>query len=414
MIYFSDFGITKRFGMGCPFSLSMTLSLPQIIQLEKDYEVPLYAKRGISMSKGTGIYLFDTQGKRYIDCMTNIGVNSLGYGNKEISVAIAEQIERLPSCHQSFYSEERVLLLQELHDILPASLTKIIFTNSGAEAVEAALKLARAVTGKKTFIAAVNSYHGRTFGALSATGQEKYRLPFLPLLPEFIHVPFNDIPAIESAITGDTAAIILEPIQGEGGIILPQKEYLKKVKHLCETKQILLIADEVQSAIRTGSWLASEQYDCIPDIVCIAKSFSYGLPFGFVATTQSLAEAMPKGSHGSTFAGYPVACTAAAKVIQYIKQHDLLSNVAIVGKYFMQQLQSIDSPVIKEVRGKGLMIGLELTEPPTPYLKKMQEHGLIAMPTSGNTIRFLPPITFSKENVDEVMQIMHKIFLMKC
>jgi len=385
------------------------MNINKIIELEKNYEVGLYPKRGIALQKGSGIYLFDTEGKRYIDCMTNIGVNILGYGNSSIANAIAYQISALPSCHQSFYSEQRAILLKEFTDILPSQLSKIIFTNSGAESIEAALKLARIATGKKKFIAATNSYHGKTFGALSVTGQEKYRLPFLPLLPEIIHVPFNDILAMEHVIDNETAAIIIEPIQGEGGILIPNGEYLKKLKALCERNNVLFIADEVQTAIRTGTWLACEQFDVVPDIVCLSKSFSYGLPFGVVVTTSSIANKMKKGGHGSTFAGNPTVCVTARQVIRYLKKENLLESARIVGTYFLEQLQSIKNSLIKKVRGAGLMIGLELFEEVTPYVKSMQNKGLLTIPTSHNTIRFLPPVTFTKEHVDEVVKIVKEV-----
>lgn len=388
----------------------MSLDLSQIINIEKNNEVTLYPKRGIALVRGEGVYVFDTDGKRYIDCMTNIGVNILGYGNSEIADAISKQIQTLPSCHQSFYSEQRAEFLNEITSILPEPLSKIIFTNSGAESVEAALKIAQTATGRKKFIAAINSYHGRTLGALSATGQDKYRMPFIPLTPEFTHVPFNDFPAMENAASDETAAIILEPIQGEGGIIIPDKDFLKKIKKLCEEKKILLILDEVQTAFRTGSLLASENFGIIPDIVCMSKSLSYGLPFGLMVTTETISNSMSKGSHGSTFAGNPVSCIAAAKVIQYIKKENLLLNTKKTGTYFISQLKTIKHPVIKEVRGSGLMIGLELTEPVTPYVKKMQDNSLLTIPTAQNTIRFLPPITFTRENVDEVIDILKEVF----
>lgn len=388
----------------------MKFTIDQTIQIEKNFEVPLYPKRGIALARANGIYVFDNNGKQYIDCMTNIGVNILGYGNTNIISAITKQLELLPSCHQSFYSEQRAAFLNEITSILPDNHSRIIFTNSGAESIEAALKLARAATGKKKFIATINSYHGRTLGALSATGQEKYRLPFMPLLPEFTHVPFNDISAMSMAMPNDTAAVIIEPIQGEGGIILPDKKYLSHLKTLCKEKNILLIFDEIQTAIRTGSWLVSEQLDVTPDIICLSKSLSYGLPLGLVATTEIISNSMPKGGHGSTFAGNPVTCVAATQVIQYIKKEKLLENAKVTGEYFLHKLKQIKHPLIKDVRGLGLMIGIELSEYVTPYVKKMQDYGLLTIPTAHNIIRFLPPITFNKRNVDEVVKIVKEVF----
>jgi [amino-group carrier protein]-gamma-(L-lysyl/L-ornithyl)-L-glutamate aminotransferase len=388
----------------------MKLKLDQIRNLEKENEVTLYPKRGIALAKGEGIFIYDTEGKRYIDCMTNIGVNILGYGNAYVANPIAEQLQTLPSTHQSFYTEKRAEVLAEITSILPESLSKIIFTNSGAESVEAALKLAISATGKNKFIACVNGYHGRTFGALAATGQEKYREPYLPLKPEFTHIPFNDITAFKKAITNDTAAVLLEPIQGEGGVLIPDKNYLKQVKKLCTEKKILLICDEVQSAIRTGTWLASSQFGVTPDIVCLSKSLSYGLPFGIVATTKPVSDLMPKGAHGSTFAGNPLSCAATASVLSFIKKKKLLANAAVVGDYFIKKLQTVKHPLIKEIRGRGLMIAMELSVPSTPYIKKLQDMGLITIPTAGNAIRFLPPITLTKKDVDAIIKIVEEVF----
>lgn len=381
------------------------MNIKQIAYLEKTYEVGLYPKRDIALQKGQGVYLFDSDNKKYLDCMTNIGVNILGYGNKKIAKAIGEQISILPNNHQSFYSEERAQLLKELSTILPQTLSKIIFTNSGAESVEAALKLAKVATGRKKFIATIQSYHGKTVGALSLTGQEKYRAPFLPLLPHIMHVPFNNIEAVEYVIDNETAAVIIEPIQGEGGIIIPDHAYITKLKQLCEKHGVLLIADEVQSAIRTGTWLACEQFGVVPDIACFSKSFSYGIPFGFVATKTGIADAMQKGLHGSTFAGNPVACTAAFEVITYIKKKKLLQNATDVGSYFVGELKKLKHPSIKDARGKGLMIAIEVYGSTTPFIKSLQYHGVIAVPAGSNTIRFLPPILFKKKHVDKVIEI---------
>lgn len=390
--------------------VKMKLNGNQIKTIEEEYQTSLYPKRGICLAKGKGIYVFDINGKKYIDCMTNIGVNILGYKEAHVLKPILKQISTLPSCHQSFYSRERAILLNEIIAISPKPLSKVIFTGSGAECIEAAIKLARVKSGKHTFIAMTNGYHGKTFGALSATGQEKYRQPFMPLLPEFVHVPFNNYEALEHIIDSKTAGVILEPILGEGGVIPADKTYLKRVRALCRRRNALFILDEVQTAIRTGSWFAFEQFAVTPDIVCVAKSFSYGLPFGFVLTTDEISRSMPKGGHGSTFAGNPVACVAATAVIKRIKEGEYLSNAKTVGAYFKKRLQTIKHPAIKEVRGMGLMIGMELLENVTPYVKKMQDFGLLTIPTAHNTIRFLPPITFTEQNADDVVEILLAVF----
>lgn len=391
----------------------MSLSLKQVTNIENTMEVKLYPKRRIAIEKGEGVYLIDTGGKKYLDFMTNLGVNILGYSNPQITQAISKQLEILPSTHQTFYSEKRAEFLKEFKTIMPEYLSQVIFTNSGAESIEAALKLAMIATGKSGFIAAKSAYHGRTLGSLTVTGQEKYKL----ILPEsyqkkadVVHVQFNDIKLLKKAINKNTAAIILEPIQGEIGIAIPDQNYLAAVRDLCTKNNILLILDEIQTAIRTGSFSVFEQYGALPDILCLSKSWSYGIPFGLVVTSAKIASAMPKGGHGSTFAGGPIACAAALEVIKTIKKKKLLENANKMGQYFLEELSKIKNPKIREVRGKGLMIGLELTENVTPYLKSMQDKGLIAASSNSDTIRFLPPITVNKKEIEQALKIIMEVF----
>lgn len=393
----------------------MSINLKQIQTIEEQNEVKLYPKRGVALTKGEGAYVFDSSGKKYLDFMTNLGVNILGYSNKVITNAISKQLEILPSIHQTFYSEARAEFLKEIISILPANLNQVIFTNSGTESIEAALKLAMVATGKSKFLAASNSYHGRTLGSLSVTGQDKYKqsFPFFQNGKEpfnVIHVPFNDLEALKQNLSKDVAAVILEPIQGEAGIILPDENYLKEVKKVCQSQEVLLILDEIQSAIRTGVWFAFDHYEIIPDILCLSKSLSYGIPFGLVVTTSQVGSLMPKGGHGSTFAGNPLACVAATEVIKEIKKKQLLSNATKIGDYFLNKLKELSHPAILSVKGAGLWIGIELKEPTTPYLKKMQDKGLIAASSSSDTIRFLPPININKKEVDEALSIIKEVF----
>lgn len=388
----------------------MPANLKQIILNEERNEVKLYPKRGVAIEKGEGIYVYDTAGKKYLDFMTNLGVSILGYTNPEIVKAVSDQISLIPSIHQTFYSEKRADLLREFTEILPEKLNKAVFTNSGAESIEAGLKLAMAVTGKTKFIAAMGAYHGRTLGSLSVTGQEKYKTIFNDFLGNAVHVPYNDAGAIEKSITKDVAAVILEPIQGESGIIIPEEDYLKKVREICNKNGILLILDEIQSAVRTGVWFAFERSGIIPDILCLSKSLSYGIPFGIVFVTEEVSSAMPKGGHGSTFAGNPVSVVAATEVLKKIKKDNLLRNASENGKYLLNELSKIKHPSILEIRGSGLMIGIELNENTTPYLKKMQDLGLIAASSSSDTIRFLCPICVTKKEIDEALLIIKEVF----
>ncbi len=388
----------------------MPANLKQIILNEERNEVKLYPKRGVAIEKGEGVYVYDTAGKKYLDFMTNLGVSILGYSNPEIVKAVSDQISLIPSIHQTFYSEVRAELLREFTEILPEKLNKAVFTNSGAESIEAGLKLAMAATRKTKFIAATGAYHGRTLGSLSVTGQEKYKTIFDDFLGSTVHIPYNDAGAIEKSITNDIAAVILEPIQGESGIIIPGEDYLKKVREICDKNGILLILDEIQSAVRTGVWFAFERSGIIPDILCLSKSLSYGIPFGIVFTTDEVSSAMPKGGHGSTFAGNPVSVVAAIEVLRKIKKDNLLRNASENGKYFLSGLRKIKHPSILEIRGSGLMIGIELNENTTPYLKKMQDLGLIAASSSSDTIRFLCPICVTKNEIDEALVIMKEVF----
>lgn len=391
----------------------MYTNLKQIKSLEEQNEIKLYPKRGIALAKGEGVYVFDTDGNKYLDFMTNLGVNILGYSNTSITKAIAKQLEKLPSTHQTFYSEARANLLNEIMSILPPQINKVIFTNSGAESIEAAIKLAKVATGKSGFISTINSYHGRTLGSLSLTGEQKYKDPFLPLLDGVIHIPFNNIQVIKDYLSKNTsiAAVIVEPIQGEAGIIIPDQNYLKQLRKVCNSYGVLLILDEIQTAIRTGSWFAFEQYGIVPDILCLSKSFSYGIPFGLVITTDRIGNLMPKGGHGSTFAGNPLACVAAFETIKQIKKQKLLKNATQMGNYLLEQLNKIKNPIILNIKGKGLMIGLGLKENITPYLKRMQDLGLIAASSNSDTIRFLPPATVSKKEIDKAVNIVRKVFL---
>lgn len=387
------------------------MNLKQISDLENTSEVKLYPKRGIALERGQGTYVYDTDGKKYLDFMTNIGVNILGYTNPSVTSAISQQLTTLPSTHQTFYSDKRAEFINELSAILPANLTQIIFTNSGAESIDAALKLAMTATGKSGFVAVTNAYHGKSLGSLSVTASELYKKNYMAFInKDVVHVRFNDIEAVKQNINGNTAAVIVEPIQGEAGVILPNENYLSELKEFCLSKSILLIFDEVQSAIRTGSWLASDQYGVVPDIACFSKSFSYGIPFGFVMSTREVGDLMTKGGHGGTFSGSPLACAAATEVIRQIKKEKLLENAKEMGKYFLEELKKLENPVIVKIKGKGLMLGIELSEKTTPYVKKMQDVGLIAALSSTDTIRFLPPINVSKKEIDEALVIIQEVF----
>ncbi|MFH1399019.1 MAG: aspartate aminotransferase family protein [Candidatus Woesearchaeota archaeon] len=371
---------------------------------EDNFMLDTYARRELEIVRGEGVLLYDREGREYLDCMSNYGVNILGHNCAEINLAVRRQMQLITNLHCSFYNETRALAAEKLVEITPKRLTRVWFCNSGTEAVEASIKFAWAATGRRGIVAAKMGYHGKTVGALSATtSNPKYREDFLPLLPGFSTVSYNDAESLKSGVNSETAAVILEPIQGESGIRPATKEFLKTARDVCDDHGVLLIFDEVQTAFRTGRWTASEHYRVEPDIMCIAKGVAAGIPMGVTLTDEAVAEKIHKGAHTCTFGGNPLACAASLATIEYIEKHALLENSKEVGNYFMHGLQGVESNLIREVRGLGLMIGLDLKQKSSEYLKRLQDSGVIALPAGSTVVRFLPPLIFSKENVDTVM-----------
>jgi acetylornithine/LysW-gamma-L-lysine aminotransferase len=376
-----------------------------IQQAEDSLLVPLYNKREIALVRGEGMYVWDSDGKRYLDLTSNYGVNILGHCHPVLTEAIVHQARTLTNCHASFYSEPRARLLEALHRVMPAGLTRFFFCNSGAEAVEACLKFARAIRpDRRAVVATKKAYHGRTMGALPATHDKKYRDAYEPLLPGFSHVAYGDIAELEAAVNDQTMAVILEPVQGEGGINLPPDGYLAAVRALCDRAGALLILDEVQTAFRTGQWLACQHSGVLPDLVAISKGIAGGLPMGLVAMTEAAAALVPPGTHGNTFGGNPLACAAALAVIETIERDDLLAHSAEVGTYLSDSLRRATAGRVREVRGLGLMIGVELKERSTRYLRGLQERGILSLPAGPVTLRFLPPLTIQREHADQAVE----------
>ena len=376
---------------------------------EIDYVVPTYPNRGLKLSRGEGVYLFDNLGNKYLDVMSNYGVNIFGYCHPAILGAITEQLKKLTNLHGSFLNDKRILASQKLVERCGIKDGKVYWANSGTEAVEAALKFAVYVTGKKKFVATKNSYHGKTLGALSTSGNLKYRAPFEPLIWNFSHVDFGDAEALEDVIDEDTAAIILEPVQGEGGVIFPPRAYLKKVREICDRKKILLILDEIQTgAGRTGFFLASE-CDCIAsDILCLGKGLAGGLPVGAVVIRGDLASALEKGVMTSTFGGNPLVCAGVLSVLNLLTE-ELLRRVGFLGEIFLEKLRNIKNKKIIEVRGKGLLIGVELSTNVTVVLKRMQYRGVLAAPAGdGRVVRFLPPYVITEQEIDRATAAFEK------
>ncbi len=368
-----------------------------IQDLENLHTSGLYSKRPIAIVRGQGARLWDSAGNEYIDCVGGQGAGNLGHANPAVAQAIADQAATLIACPEMFYNDKRAALLETLTAIAPAGLTRAFLCNSGAEANEAAFKVARVQTGRRPIIAFMRGFHGRTMGALSATWEKKYREPFEPLVPDFTHLAYNDLPALEAAVTDQTAAVVLEVIQGEGGVRPGTAEFLLGAQKLCRQHGALLIVDEVQTGFgRTGAMFASEHYGLQPDLLCLAKSIAGGLPMGAVLFNDRVGQ-LPAQVHGSTFGGNPLACAASLAAIRYLQSEHLPERAAELGTWFLERLSQIKSPLIREVRGKGLMVGIELKQKVTPYLQAlMTEHRVLALPAGLTVMRFLPPLVVSQ------------------
>jgi acetylornithine/LysW-gamma-L-lysine aminotransferase len=368
--------------------------------------IPLHATRGLTLVRGEGSYLWDDKDRRYLDLMTNYGVNLLGHANPQVTDAIRLQASQLTNAHQSFETPARQDFLDALGALLPPPLSRISFGNSGAEAVEAALKYARVATGRIGVVATHRAYHGRTFGALSATSDAKYRDPFAPMLEGVRHIPFDDLDALDKVLDDSVAAVIVEPIQGEGGIRVPADGYLRGIRERCDARGILLICDEIQTGFRTGSPFAFTREDIVPDILCLSKSIANGLPIGVTITTEAVSDKVPKGSHGSTFAGNPLVCAAGAATLRVLADAAVHARAAQTGTRFQERLRDLRLPQVREVRGRGVMQAVELKKPVTPVIKSMQEHGVLVLSAGGTVIRFLPSILIQDDQLDEGIDVL--------
>jgi acetylornithine/LysW-gamma-L-lysine aminotransferase len=375
--------------------------------LEQTYELPVYPRREIVLVRGKGARLYDEEGREYIDCASNVGVSNIGHGHEAVAKAIYEQYITLGNCYSMFYNPVRARLAEKLVSITPGNLTKVFFCNSGAEAVEGALKFARASTGRQEIIAAMRGFHGKTMGALAATWGAEYQKPFMPMLSGLRHVPYNNFEKLDKAIGEKTAAVLLEAVQGEGGVRVGDKEYFMKVRDICDSKDILLIIDEVQTGFgRTGTLFACEQY-ATPDILCLAKSLAGGIPMGVVLCTDRIH--VPVKSHSSTFGGNPTACAAALASLEVIEKEGLVERAKTLGTYFLEELRCIKSDKIREIRGLGLMIGIELKERAGQYVQQLMDKGVIALLAGATVIRLLPPLVISRDEIDTVVTILKEV-----
>ncbi|MBN2115644.1 MAG: acetylornithine/succinylornithine family transaminase [Anaerolineales bacterium] len=379
-----------------------------IVETENKYTSGVYAKKTLTIVRGQGASLFDADGNEYIDCESGHGVANLGHAHPKIAEAIYRQASTLITLFESFPNDQRAALMEKICNLVPG-LDRVFFCNSGTEAVEASFKFARISTGRKNIVAAMRAFHGRTYGSLSATFNKKYRDGFEPLVPGFCHVAYNNIEALEKAVTDETAAVILEVVQGEGGVYAATAEYIEAARRICDERGALLIVDEIQTGFgRTGKMFAIQHYGVTPDLLTCAKSLAGGLPMGALLIGRNVKNLTP-GVHGSTFGGNPLACAAALAALTVMEEEDLPGQAAAKGKYLMEKLQEINSPDIREVRGIGLMIGIEMKQKVAPYLKALQERRIIALNAGMSVIRLLPPLVITYEQIDRVVEALTEV-----
>jgi acetylornithine/LysW-gamma-L-lysine aminotransferase len=379
-----------------------------IIQAEDRHTSGLYAKQPLVIVRGQGASLWDMDGNEFLDCNSGHGVANLGHAHPKVAAAIAAQASTLITLFESFYNDQRAALMEKIGNLVPG-LDRVFFCNSGTESVEAAIKFGRLSTGRTEIVAAKRAFHGRTMGALSATFNKKYREAFEPLVPGFQHVTYNDIPALEAAVTDRTAAVILEPLQGEGGVYPADPAYLQAARRICSEHGALLILDEVQSGFcRTGKLFAFQHSEITPDLLCVAKSLAGGLPMGAVLIGPAVQNLTP-GVHGSTFGGNPLACAAALAALQVMEEEHLAEQAAAKGDYLMKKIIGIPSPLVREVRGLGLMIGIELRHKAAPYLSALQARRILALNAGITVIRLLPPLVITYEQLDHLAEILAEV-----
>ena len=369
----------------------------------------LYQRFPITVERGEGAHVWDVNGKEYIDCMGGYGVALVGHKNQRVNNAITQQINKIITVHSSLYNKTREEFLKTLIGLAPEGLTQVHLNNSGAEAVEAAMKFARKFTGKKGMVAMKGSYHGKSFGALSLTFNPKYRKPFEPLVQKVSFASFGDIESLNQAVDEDTACVILEPIQGESGIVVAPDGFLQKVRELCDRKGIVLIFDEIQAGLgRTGKLWACSHWNTAPDILCLAKGIAGGVPMGATLVKPEILASMSRGEHSSTFGGNPISCAAGTAALKALTEDGLIENSEAMGKIFREGLEDLKKrhSIIREIRGKGLMIGVEIKFEIRDILAALMEHGVLMLYSGRNILRILPPLVISREDIAKVLHIL--------
>ncbi|MGB5984900.1 MAG: aspartate aminotransferase family protein [Desulfobacterales bacterium] len=388
----------------------------EVKQAEKQYHLGAYKRPGFVLTHGAGVHLYDAAGKAYLDFVAGIAVNALGYGDPALAQAVRDHVDGLWHVSNLYYTEPQVQLARLLVEHTFAD--KVFFCNSGTEAIEGALKIARK-WGHGTqgadchrVIAMEGSFHGRSYGALSATGQSSLREGFEPMLPGFDFARFNDLQSVRDLIQPETCAILLEPVQGEGGIFPAEPGFLQGLRELCDTRNCLLILDEIQCGLgRTGKFCAHQHYGITPDLMALAKPLAGGLPMGSILMTDAVAEAIQPGNHGTTFGGGPLIASVAHHVVQRLLDPGLLAHVARQGAYLKDRLQNLKhhSSQIEEVRGLGLMVGVALTCDPAAVIEACAAKGLLICKTGGNAVRLLPPLIVQPEHIDKAVALLAQV-----
>ncbi|UCG87498.1 MAG: aspartate aminotransferase family protein [Gemmatimonadota bacterium] len=375
------------------------------------------ARREATIVRGQGARIFDQQGMSYIDLSAGHGWAGLGHAHPAVTQAIREQAEKLVCLTESAFNDQRALWLSELTALLQLELgstgrgplTRVNISNSGSEAIEAAIKLARLFTGRSEIVSFRRGFHGRTLGALSATARQTFRQPFEPLVPGFSHLPYNDLAALAVGITERTAAVIVEVVQGEGGVHIARPEFAQALRDACDRAGALLVIDEIQTGLgRTGRWFASQHFDLAPDILALGKTLGGGVPMGATIWREALGT-IPAGSHGSTFGGGPLACAASRAVLEVIREEDLPQRAARLGRLLLERLAGSDARVVRQVRGLGLMLGVELRTKVTPILRRLMQRGVWALPAGMNVLRLLPPLTISESELDNAVTAVEEV-----
>ncbi len=381
----------------------------EIMDIENRYLANVFSKKPVVFTSGKGALLWDIDGKEYVDCASSYGVAALGHCHPKVVEAVKAQVEQLITLHGCYYNDKRAEYTQKLINIMPNGLDKMFFSNSGAESVECAIKLARKATGKTEIIAVMGGYHGKTMGALSATWDKKYREPFMPLIPDVKHVPPDNAQKIGEAISDKTAAVLLEPIRGEGGIRVPPDGYLQEVREICNRRGVLLMFDEVQTSFgRTGKLFGQENWGVTPDVMCLAKPFAGGLPIGITVAKESLISMFKVGEHSTTFSGSPLVCAAGCAAVDALVEEKIPEKAASNGRYFKQQLQELAEKhkIVKEVRGLGLMLGMELRFDVYGVIKKALQKGVLLIDAGRTVVRILPPLVINKVQIDRAITVL--------